>query len=58
MQKETQTEEIIGFVAVADLENFGEGDDKIYEHKLYIISKFCMVMINVLDLAQTCWGYF
>ena len=43
---------------VADLENFGGGDDKIYEHKLRIISKFCMFMINVLDLAQTCWGYF
>ena len=43
---------------VADLENFGGGDDKIYEHKLCIISKFCMFMINVLDLAQTCWGYF
>ena len=44
--------------AVADLENFGGGDDKIYEHKLCIISKFCMFMINVLDLAQTCWGCF
>ena len=44
-------------VAVADLENFGGGDDKIYEHKLCIISKFGMFMINVLDLTQT-WGYF
>ena len=44
--------------AVADLENFGGGDDKIYEHKLWIISKFWMFMINVLDLAQTCWGFF
>ena len=43
---------------VADLENFGGGDNKIYEHKLWIISKFWMFMINVLDLAQTCWGYF
>ena len=43
---------------MADLENFGVGDNKIYEHKLCIISKFCMFMINVLDLAQTCWGYF
>ena len=41
-----------------DLENFGGGDDKIYKYKLCIISKFCMFMINVLDLAQTCWGYF
>ena len=45
------------FALVADLENFGGGDDKIYEHKLCIISKFWMFMINVLDLAQT-WGYF
>ena len=37
---------------------FWWGDDKIYEHKLWIISKFWMFMINVLDLAQTCWGYF
>ena len=43
---------------VADLENFGGGDEKLYEHKLWIISKFWMFMINVLDLAQTCWGYF
>ena len=42
---------------VADLENFGGGDDKIYEHKLCIISKFWMFVINVLDLAQT-WGHF
>ena len=33
-------------------------NDKIYEHKLCIISKFWMFMINVLDLAQTCWKYF
>ena len=46
-----------GSRAVADLENFGGGNDKIYEHKLCIISKFWMFMINVLDLAQT-WGYF
>ena len=36
---------------VADLENFGGGDDKIYEHKLCIISKFWMFMINVLGIG-------
>ena len=43
---------------VADPENFGGGDDKIYKRKLCIISKFRMFMINVLDLAQTCLAYF
>ena len=43
---------------VADLETFGGGDDKIFERKLCIISNFCMFMINVLDLAQTCGGHF
>ena len=38
----------LGRQAVADLENFGGGDDKIYEHELCIISKFWMFMINVL----------
>ena len=45
-------------VPAADPENFGGGDDKIYKHKLGIISKFRMCMINVLDLAQICWAYF
>ena len=34
--------------SVEDLENFGGGNDKIYEHKLCIILKFRMFMINVL----------
>ena len=45
--------------AVADLENFGGGMIKFMtDHKLCIISKFWMFMINGLNLAQTCWGYF
>ena len=44
--------------AVADPEKIGGVDDKIYKNKLCIISKFRLFMINVLDLAQTCWAYF
>ena len=40
------------------IQKFFWGDDKIYHYKLWIISKFRMIMINVLDLAQTCWPVF
>ena len=39
---------------MADPENLGRGNDKM--DKLCIISKFRMFMMNVLDLARTCWG--
>ena len=45
---------------VADPENFGGEDEKIYKHKFSIglISKFRVFMINLLDVAQICLAYF
>ena len=37
---------------------FWWGNDKIYKHKLCIISKFRTFMINVLYLTHTCWTCF
>ena len=46
--------------SVADPENFGGGDDKIYKHgfSIGLISKFRMFMINLLDVAEICLAYF
>ena len=42
---------------MADPKNFDGENDQIYKHKLLLISKFRMFMINVLDLEQTCFAF-